>query len=336
VEKALTGADVRVDVNAIEKQLSELWREEKGESERAVTRAALWNVVAHTWTAEHHTKATQTLGLASAHVPQRTIVVQARLDGPDEIAAWISANCHMVGKGRQVCSEEVAITASGGRIGHVPPVVNALLLPDMPVAVWWIGDLPSGSKKYVESLLEPADRLIVDSSHFSSAADLDLLCWLGDNTFTAPADLNWVRLEEWRAATAALFDPPSMRSRLGGIAAVRVKGGGDGFGGTTAARLFASWISAQTQRAVNLHVVDTRSDGIESIEILFDDHSSAAVIRDPHSGALIATSSAGECAVEFIARGLGRSEHELIVRLLKNPATDHVYMRALREARKAA
>src|SRR5204863_197882 len=83
---------------------------------------------------------------------------------PPEISSWISANCHLVGGGKQMCSEEIAIVAGGDRIHRVPPLVNALLLPDMPVAVWWMGDLPNEHEEYVETLLEPADRLLDGSS----------------------------------------------------------------------------------------------------------------------------------------------------------------------------
>jgi glucose-6-phosphate dehydrogenase assembly protein OpcA len=178
--------DKKVDVASIERQLAELWRAEKHDGERAVTRAALWNVVAHTGSSEAHAHATDVLSRASAKVPQRTIVVEADPHGGDDIASWISANCHLIGGGRQVCSEEVVIVASGARVQHVPPLVSALLLPDMPVAVWWLGDLPA-EHDYVEMLLDPADRLIVDSSHFKDAADLELVSRIGEQTTTAPA-----------------------------------------------------------------------------------------------------------------------------------------------------
>src|SRR5438876_3190702 len=128
--------DIRVDVTAIEKSLSELWRSEKKEGDYAVTRAALWNVVAHTSSSEHHAQASETLCRASAAVPQRTIVVRANPAADADLASWISANCHRIGGGQQVCSEEICIVAGGEYIHRVPPVVNALLIPDMPVAVW--------------------------------------------------------------------------------------------------------------------------------------------------------------------------------------------------------
>jgi hypothetical protein len=87
-------ADRKVDVTSIERQLAELWRAEKHDGERAVTRAALWNVVAHAWTAAEHAHATEVLARASASVPQRTIVIRPIRTAADSIASWISANCH--------------------------------------------------------------------------------------------------------------------------------------------------------------------------------------------------------------------------------------------------
>src|SRR4051794_2005656 len=140
---ALEGEDVRVDLNAIEKSLADLWRTESGkESDHPVTRAALWNVVAHTTTSELHAKASETLGRAAADVPQRTIVIRSEAAAAAELTSWISANCHLMDGGKQVCSEEIAIVAGGDRMHRVPPLVNALLIPDMPVAIWWLGDLP--------------------------------------------------------------------------------------------------------------------------------------------------------------------------------------------------
>src|SRR5207253_7623604 len=78
VVSALEGDDIRVDVTAIEKSLADLWRTESGkDDDHGVTRAALWNVVAHTTTPELHTKASETLGRAAADVPQRTIVIRS-------------------------------------------------------------------------------------------------------------------------------------------------------------------------------------------------------------------------------------------------------------------
>jgi YD repeat-containing protein len=51
-ERAASGEEVRVDYTAIERTLAEMWRADG--TEHTVTRAALWNVIAHTVNQQHH------------------------------------------------------------------------------------------------------------------------------------------------------------------------------------------------------------------------------------------------------------------------------------------
>lgn len=349
--------DVRVDVNAIEKSLAELWRANKGaEDTDTLTRAALWNVVGHASTDAHRVEASEVLGRASAAVPQRTIVVRSDPAADAEMSSWISANCHLIGGGKQVCSEEISITAGGDRIQRVPPLVNALLIPDMPVAVWWLGDLPNENETYVESLLDPADRLIVDSVHFDSPADLALVSRVAEHTTTMPADLNWVRLEEWRAATASIFDPPDMRSRLQTIRRLRVVSAAsdqDFFGENIESLLFASWISVQVGHGVDAAgKVEAASGSIEYaferrqqsddvgqiafVEITFEDGSVASIARDQERGVLTANVDGNVSAPESVTRATSCQLDELIVRQLKRTEGDRVLVKVLPVASRLA
>lgn len=328
-----------VDVAQIEKSLADLWRNE-GDGDKAITRAALWNVVAHTSSSEHHAQATQVLGKASAAVPQRSIVIRADAAAPPEISSWISANCHLVGGGKQMCSEEIAIVAGGDRIHRVPPLVNALLLPDMPVAVWWMGDLPNEHEEYVETLLEPADRLIVDSSCFDSPRDLELVSRVAARTTTIPADLNWVRLEEWRAATASVFDPPHMRGRLTAIRRVRVVAGAMEerfFGDAIESLLYAGWLTAQIGETT-VDTIDYRFERrmqskdvgqIAFVEIVFEDGSSASIARDRERGVLMTNVDGTVSVPESVTRTIEKQTDALIVRQLKQSSGDRVLARAL-------
>jgi glucose-6-phosphate dehydrogenase assembly protein OpcA len=332
--RAIDGEDVRVNAKTIEMRLADIWRQEQENEEHAVTRAALWNVVAHTWNADEHARATDVLARASVSVPQRTIVIRADPGGKSELSSWISANCHIVGGGRQVCSEEVNIVAAGERVQHVPPLVQSLLLPDMPVAMWWLGDLPHDHHDYVWSLLDPADRLIVDSSHFDSLADLELVSRIAEETITAPADLNWVRLDEWRAATAAVFDPAPMRERLRTIRSVRLHcGRGSLFGEMAEALLYVGWISAQTAGDIPFELVgDGRGAGLRSAELHFHDGTGAMIRRDPDRGVVVTTSGGTEAGHDAVTRSPVKAIEHLVVRLLQRPEADAVYVKALRAA----
>lgn len=349
-------SDVRVDPTAIEKSLAELWRNNKEAGDEALTRAALWNVIAHASSTDLHTQASVILGRASATVPQRTIIVRANPAAEPEMTSWISTNCHLIGGGKQVCSEEIAIVAGGDRIHRVPPLVNALLIPDMPVAVWWLGDLPNEHEEYVLALLEPADRLIVDSSQFDSPADLLLINRVAEKTTTTPADLNWVRLDGWRSATAAIFDPPEMRGRLNGIRSVRVVAAISGsqlFGDTVEALLYAAWISAQLGHDVDAQgnaagavgpieyrLEAERSErgigGIIRVDIGFDDRSTASIFCDRERGILVTTAGGRVSIPESITLTVPQQPEELIVRQLKQSRGDRILLRVLPVASRLA
>ena len=338
--RAASGEELRVDYTSIEKSLSELWRVEGAEGEKAVTRAALWNVLVHTCSPADHTLASETLSKVSSSVPQRTIVVRADPKGKEGIAAWISANCHVMSGQKQVCSEEVAIVAGGSRVAQVPPLVSALLIPDMPVAFWWVGDIPDETAHYVDHLLEPADRLIVDSRSFNSLRDLMWLNRVASNTATAPADLNWVRLEDWRAATAAIFDGPMMREKLSAITRVRLaanEGERDFFGDSVESLYYAAWLTAQTSDITaspidftfETVVTGGESGKLNEVHIEFGEGSEALIERDRHRGVLMAAVDGVEHMVDNVTRVLGRRLDELIVRQLKRPETDAVFVKVL-------
>ena len=338
--------DLRVDLAAIEKSLSDIWRGEKKEGDHAVTRAALWNVVVHTSSSEHQAVASETLCRAAAKVPQRTIIVRCNPSDDAELSSWISANCHRIGDGQQVCSEEISIVAGGAYIHRVPPVVNALLIPDMPVAVWWLGDLPNEDEAHVEAFLEPADRLIIDSVFFDSPADLALVSRFAERTATAPADLNWVRLEEWRTATALAFDPPAMRNRLRHIRRLRVTASARSsyFGESVESLLFAAWLTAQGGHSGEDDTIDYRFErgegrevgGIAAVEIGFDDGSATTIARDLERGVLMTNVDGKITVPESVTRTQQQKTEDLIVRQLKRTNADAVLLKTLPVAAKLA
>ena len=328
-----TSGEVRVDYSAIERTLAEMWRADGTDAQHTVTRAALWNVVAHTVTPQHHSHASETLGKAAAAVPQRTIIVRADPDSDDELSSWISANCHLGGEGKRVCSEEIAIVAGGKRVARVPPLVSALLIPDMPVAMWWVGDLPHENAEYVHTLLDPADRLIVDSVHFNDPADLEIVQRVADDTGTAPADLNWIRLEEWRAATASVFDSLEMREKIRSLRRVRIVANvadESYFGERIESLFFASWLMTQSDAEVDctfdLRLSDKR--GLVRVELEMEG-SKATIGRDPER-CVLSTNIDGHITIpDAVTRSHAKNVDELIVRVLKQPGSDRLLPKIL-------
>ena len=153
-----------------------------------------------------------------------------------------------------------------------------------------------------------------------------------------PADLNWVRLEEWRVVTAALFDPPDMRARLPRIRAMRIVSTAEGevFGRTTQSLLYAGWLAVQgghNPEAVD-HVFEienhpTDSGSLLRVTITFDDGSDATISFDAERHVLVGSCASAETPVECLTRIAPRKIDDLLTRQLKRPDADRVFVRTL-------
>jgi glucose-6-phosphate dehydrogenase assembly protein OpcA len=172
---------------------------------------------------------------------------------------------------------------------------------------------------------------------------------VAEQTTTMPADLNWVRLEEWRTATASVFDPPHMRARLQTVGRVRVvaaTGETEFFGHSIESLLFASWISSQLGHRVDREgkvegpsgTIDYRFErrrqsndvgGISLVEIVFEDGSVATITRDRELSVLTTNVDGVVSVPDSVTRTLTKNTAELIVRQLKRPEGDAVLVRVL-------
>jgi hypothetical protein len=81
-------------------------------------------------------------------------------------------------------------------------------MSDLPVEFWWPGDLPN-SNAFFNKMAEESSRVWVDSSRFSNPVhSIHRLAttWKTNHPHTLLCDLNWIRIQRWRALIAELFD----------------------------------------------------------------------------------------------------------------------------------
>jgi hypothetical protein len=249
------GAPVAVDVARIEKELAALWRNQSGD--RALTRACSWNLIIRCDDdAVAETARRVASGLVRS-VPTRTILVTQHPYATTgaELETWVSANCHVgPGGGKLLCTEEIHITSRGHGAEHVPSLLRALLVPDVPTALWWAGHPPDNAAA-VRVLLSGVDRLIVDTVGTGAAlAKLAHVGGLLDRLVVA--DLNWLRTASVRAVLASLFDPPMGHLPLYHLRRVAVQVDDRGM---AAARLLVAWLSSRLKWTVQERI--PRSSG---------------------------------------------------------------------------
>jgi hypothetical protein len=236
------------DVAGIEKELTVLWKE-AGDSEGAapVVRACSLNLIV---LGGDDPAAVEILDLLSTEHPARTFLISTTGDqGAKTIESWVAAKCTIPLPGeKQVCSEQIHLKAGGGAAGRIPSMVTSLLVPDIPVVLWYRGtdEIPQEVFNVLQQL---SDFTILDSGEDGDLhRSILLLRSVDDARF---GDMAWERGESWRALLAQLFDPPSERKLLGGLTSIRITCAEQGQAGFPSAMLFAGWLC---------HTLDLRGD----------------------------------------------------------------------------
>ena len=208
---------VPAHVDRIEEELSRRWCEDAKKHSVPHMHSCAMTIIA--WV-EEETDSRGVLDvveqLGGKH-PVRAIVLRASDAMPEEkVSAWIGTGCTGVEASEAVCSEEIVLHANVHSPERLSSVVHGLLVPDLPVYLWWRSGSPFSNAVF--RLLRPlADRIVVDSILFGDgAAALDTLRRLVQQggARTTVRDLNWQRTEPWRNAIAACFDDADVLAML--------------------------------------------------------------------------------------------------------------------------
>ncbi|CAN5145253.1 glucose-6-phosphate dehydrogenase assembly protein OpcA [soil metagenome] len=215
-------------VAALERELARLRRVQGAQAREqghVVARASVLNIVVYATREVHARRAGQTIAELALRHPSRAIVVHAgRAPEPAEGGDLVMhAQLQPADAARQVRYEQILIRACGETDEQIASAVIPLLLPDLPVFLWWTGTPPLSASHFHE-LLSLADRLIVDSADFArpdaTLPEIARVCDQGHGQYGV-TDLNWTRLTPWRDLLAAFFDVPAWRPYLDSITGIR-------------------------------------------------------------------------------------------------------------------
>ncbi|MCG3147032.1 MAG: hypothetical protein PCFJNLEI_00468 [Verrucomicrobiae bacterium] len=244
IETFTAGTETAVDVAEVERQLRDLWKLASKDVHQRITRACLFNLIAYVETIADRDCVTAIISEVTSRHPCRAMVLLAQPELPrDEIAASITAHCHLAGGGgRQVCCEQISIHASGQRVADLPGAVLPLLESDLPAVLWWSGNFLDRLDLF-RRLRSVTDRLIFDTSSWPPPVNLRQLA----SELPAPSqfsDLSWTRLALWQQLVAEAFDEPHCAAALPRLSEVEVIHGG-GPGATLRAQLLGGWVAAQ-------------------------------------------------------------------------------------------
>ncbi len=357
-----------INVDAIERQLTALWQQASQDEEHGgVTRASMFNLLVYVPSRAEASKLDEMLTDITAARPCRAILIVADADAAEEtLTAEVTSRCTLPSaSSKQVCCEQVTITAGGAQADEVPSAVAPLLLSDLPVYLWWHAVPRLADKVMFRRLVDLSDRVVIDSAQFRDPeADLASMAAVLTETprWTALSDLNWARLTAWRALLAGFYDIAGYRPLLNQLKQVTIRYAPPATDSSlipTRALLLAGWLASRlrwsvqpgsaqrTAESASLEVsVDGRSFGLEFAHTRREiepghlalvtlesdaDQSVLFTVRRSADGQRIETSVARdeEKSSQRVLGYEGLSETELIGKELEILGHDRVYEQAV-------
>ena len=219
-----------VDVDKIEKELASMWsgvsKTGDASSSSGITRACALNLIVYTTPSDDRGQLEDMLGQINEQHPGRTLILVVYRDtATPRLEGYVSMRCRLLGAGKQICGEQVTIEAGGVLVETAATAVAPLLVPDVPVYLWW-NDIPHYEDKLFDRLAQLSDRIVIDSAAFDRPYD-DLLRL--SKTISDPSrrmrisDLNWGRLTSWRTLLASFWDVPDYQPLLSEIDRVAIE-----------------------------------------------------------------------------------------------------------------
>ena len=215
-----------VDVARIEKELASMWSSASDAKEGSgVTRACALNLIVYTTPEDDRDQLEELLSQVNEQHPGRILILVAdRTTETSGLEAYVSMRCRLRGGGKQICGEQVTIEAHGAQVETAATAVAPLLVPDVPVYVWW-KDIPHYEDKLFDRMAQMSDRIVIDSAAFDHPYDdlTRLAKIISDKSRRLRvSDLNWGRLTSWRTLLASFWDVPAYRPMLDKIDRVTV------------------------------------------------------------------------------------------------------------------
>ena len=219
-QSAIRNPQSAMDVAAIERELTALWQQASDEDEHSgVIRSSILNLLVFVPEASEARKVDDILTEITAAHPSRAVLMLVDREASEStLNAQVTSRCTLpIGSSKQVCCEQVTITAAGSGVAELPSTLAPLLLSDLPVYLWWRAVPRIEDKALFRKLADISDRVIIDSSLFNQPhRDIASMATVLSETprWTAISDLNWARLTAWRALLAGFYDVREYRPLL--------------------------------------------------------------------------------------------------------------------------
>lgn len=234
------------------KELSDLWvdsaKQEQAGDGAGVLRACSMTLLVLAEASEDTQALGETIAALMPEHPARAIVVRLSGDGQRALAERVYSQCWMpFGQRRQICCEQVEITASDAALTDLRSVVLPLLVPDLPLIVWCrSARLPELRDFW--PIASMAQKLVVDSSAGPNPAGAMSRAAAIAASGIVLGDLSWTRVTRWREMLAQIFENLENVARIGSISTIEVDWGGTRY---APAQYLGAWVRDSLAKAGN-------------------------------------------------------------------------------------
>ena len=224
------------------REMADIWVQlgthAEGEENAGVLRSCSMTLVVIAQENEDAMSLGETVAALMPEHPARTIVIWPKMNEP--LSAKVTAQCWMpFGQRRQICSEQIEITAPEGSLPDVASVISPIAAPDLPLVVW------CRSRRAFEDagfrhLAEIAQKVVVDTSTWPDPKGaIGQLASMAARGVTL-GDLAWTHLTRWREMLSQVFENAQYAARLPQISQVRLRFPAANM--ETMARYMAAWL----------------------------------------------------------------------------------------------
>jgi glucose-6-phosphate dehydrogenase assembly protein OpcA len=210
---------VRLSLDAVEREVGRLWEEEARRSKAA--RIELLTLVVLVSEPALVARATKVVEQVVRAHPSRTIVVVWKKGGEATITADVAL--HQPGPNGAPCGDAITVEAIGVARAWLPQNIDRMILSDVPVCLWWVGDLPDFDNLFDRAVLS-SDLVVVNSGEMDlrDIEKLSLIAARSKGRY-ALADLTWIRLRPLQELVARFFDDESARPFLKSVERVTIE-----------------------------------------------------------------------------------------------------------------
>jgi len=233
-----------VSLGGIERELARPWPEREGPPAERAARALMGNLIIVCRHQHEEPEIAQEVSAIVSQYPSRVLLLVADAGSRStEMEASVTIQRRFRGASQHVCGEVATIRAGSPAAPRLASTARAVLLGDLPTALWWAtAEAPPLAGDLFVELAELTDQVVYDSFAWTDPLRqlIVMANWVGGKGSRVTADLAWRRPKLWRRLIAQSLDPSIAPGALEAIREVHIEHGPHAL---TEAWLLTGWLA---------------------------------------------------------------------------------------------